>query len=118
MSSFKFNPIRLNRPESDAWANFCAKAGDSGAAAIFDLMVHWVAKLLRDGKTDAEVREKLIGMFYDNVTLMNRGQATRNETIILAKAMVEQAIEAAASLGPSLANSGPSLRATDAWMGQ
>jgi hypothetical protein len=92
---FEFDSLHLNSPERDAWARFVAKAGASGAAAVFDLMAHWVLKLLRDGKTPSQIEEKVVGTFYDSVTLMNRGEVMRSETITLAKAMVEQAIDAA-----------------------
>jgi hypothetical protein len=88
-----FDPLQLNRRERDAWAGFCERAGDECAHAMFGLMAKWVGKLLNDGKTSAEVRDKVVGTFYDNVPLMLRGQVIRNETIIVATAMVEQAID-------------------------
>ena len=91
---FEFDPLLLNRFERQAWDSFRDKAGAAGAASMFNLMVAWVVKLLQDGKTDSEVREKVVGTFYDNVSLMHRGQTMRNETIALAKAMVEQALGA------------------------
>ncbi len=92
----EFDPRQLNRPERDAWTEFSELAGPEGAAAMFTIMVQWVATLSRQGKSPGEVREKVIGTFYDNVTLMNRGQVMRYRTIGLAKAMVEQALEALA----------------------
>ena len=70
------------------------KAGAAGAATMVDLMGQWVAKLASDGKTTSEIRDKVIGTFYDNVTLMQGSKATRNETIALANAMVAQAVDA------------------------
>jgi hypothetical protein len=97
----EFDPTGLTGAEREAWINFIDKAGAPGAAAIFDFMVHWVVKLAHDGKTASQVREKVVGTFYDNVTLMKRGQIMRNETIMLAKAMVEQALTGAAVGQPS-----------------
>lgn len=99
-----FDPSRLNRLERDAWANFREKAGAAGAESMFNLMVQWVGILLSDGKTIAEIREKVVGTFYDNVALMRRGQSVRYETIALAKAMVEQAIDEFCRKKPSPAS--------------
>jgi hypothetical protein len=101
---FDFDPLRLNRLERDAWANFCERAGADCAHSMFGLMAQWVGKLLNDGKTNAEVRETVVGTFYDNVPLMLRGQAIRNETITVATAMVAQAIDGLRPIEPSPAD--------------
>lgn len=94
----KFDPIRLNEGELRAWANVVAAHGHRRVVALFDQIVECVRMLADEGKTPAEINEVIVGYFYDNMSLMKRGQAIRDRTILLARAMVEQAIDAVQSL--------------------
>ena len=90
----KFDPNRLNLLERDAWMAEHTQFGEQGTDELFSFIVQWAVVLVGEGQTIAEIRETVIGTFYDDMGLIRQGQKARNRTIMLAKAMVEQAIEA------------------------
>jgi hypothetical protein len=88
-----FDLTQLTRREKRALAAVRDGCGRRCVAEMFDTIVFCAAIGFRNGKTATEIREAIIGSFYDDVPLMRFGQAARNETLILAKVMVEQAIK-------------------------
>jgi len=90
----KFDSTRLNRLEQNAFTTVLQSRGRVRVDEMFGSIASMADDLRRKGETPEAIREAILGAFYDSVPLMRRGQAARNFTIILAKAMVEQAIDA------------------------
>jgi hypothetical protein len=89
----KFDPSRLDPLEKRAWAAVVDGCGHGCVEEMFACIAYCAVKRIDEGWTTAEICDNVIGSFYDHVPLMRLGQTPRNQTIILAKAIVKQAID-------------------------
>jgi hypothetical protein len=89
-----FDATRLSPLEKCVLAAVLTRCGRRGVEELFDNIVCWVVELVAEGNTAAKVRETVVGSFCDDALLMRLDQSIRNQTLILAKALVSQAIEA------------------------
>jgi hypothetical protein len=83
----------VNEKEKHACLERIKRDGTPSFFEFFRTILGGVETLLEEGKTDDEIRDEVVGGIHDADELRYIGHGFREETIVLTKAFVRQALE-------------------------